>query len=103
MNRRTLALLASFGVAAGVAWATGSQAPQSSQQATSPQNSGQPAASQATAPAASSQATDKKVWTNEDMTDLHDHSAISTVGNAPSKPAKPGDRPSPASKGKDAK
>jgi hypothetical protein len=37
------------------------------------------------------------------MTDLRDHSAISTVGNAPSKPAKPGDKPSAASKGKDAK
>ncbi|HKN60446.1 MAG TPA: hypothetical protein VJW93_04670, partial [Candidatus Acidoferrales bacterium] len=103
MNRRTLALLASFGVAAGVAWATGSQAPQSSQQASPPQSSGQPAASQAAVPATSSQAPDKKVWTNEDMTDLRDHSAISTVGNAPPKPAKPGDKPSTASKGKDAK
>ncbi len=36
------------------------------------------------------------------MTDLRDHSAISTVGNAPSKPAKSGDKPSPASKSKNA-
>jgi hypothetical protein len=102
MNRKTLALLASFCLAEGVAWAAVSQAPQSSQQAVPPQSTGQPAASQATAPAASSQAPDKKVWTNEDMTDLRDHSAISTVGNAAPKPAKPGDKPSPVSKSKNA-
>lgn len=99
MNGKILTLLASFCLAGGVAWAAASQAPQSSQ-AVSPQSVGQPAASQATAPAASSQAPDKKVWTNEDMTDLRDHSAISTVGNAPSKPAKPSDKPSPVSKSK---
>lgn len=102
MNRKILTLLAASCLAAGVASAGGNQAPQSSQQASSPQSAGQSATPQAAAPAALSQAPDKKVWTNEDMTDLRDHSAISTVGNAPSKPAKPGDKPSPVSKSKNA-
>ncbi len=103
MNRRTLTLLASFCLADGVAWATGSQAPQSSQQTSSPQSTGQSAASQPAAPTATSQAPDKKVWTDEDMTDLRDRSSISTVGNAAPKLAKAGDKPSPAPKGKDAR
>jgi hypothetical protein len=102
MNGKILTLLAASCLAAGVASAGGNQTPQSSQQLSSAQSTGQPAASQAIAPAAASQAPDKKVWTNEDMTDLRDHSAISTVGNAPPKPAKPGDKPSPVSKGKNA-
>src|SRR5580658_1676762 len=103
MNGKIITLLAASCLAAGATSAGENQVPQLSQQATSPQSSGQSAAPQAAAPAAASQAPDKKVWTNEDMTDLRDHSAISTIGNAPPKPAKPGDKPSPASKGKDAK
>lgn len=103
MNRRAFILLASLCLAASGAWSSGSQAPQSSQQASSPQSPGQSATSQAPAAATSSQTPDKKVWTNEDMTDLHDHSAISTVGNANPKPAKAGDKPSPAPRSKDAK
>lgn len=42
----------------------------------------------------------KKVWTNDDVSDLRGDSVISTVGNSD---AKPGSKPAPAAKNKNAK
>jgi hypothetical protein len=58
------------------------------------QASGQESPSPAKAPPPS-----KKVWTNEDLEALHDHSVVSTFQSANQTPASPG----AASKGKDAR
>lgn len=101
MNRRILTLLAGLCVAAGGASTTRGQTAQSSQ--SNPTQATGQASSQSPATTSPSQAPEKKVWTNDDVGDLRDHSAISTFGNANPKPAKPGDRPSATGKGKDAK
>jgi hypothetical protein len=46
--------------------------------------------------------TAKKIWTNDDVGDLRDHSVISTFSTASNKTAKPGDK-SGSSRSRDAK
>ncbi|HUJ30110.1 MAG TPA: hypothetical protein VLY23_02435 [Candidatus Acidoferrum sp.] len=65
------------------------------------QASGQSGTSQAPAATTPAQTQTKKVWTNEDVTDLRDHSAISTIGGQESKPAKPGENPTQGARKKD--
>jgi hypothetical protein len=68
-------------------------APSSSASQASPTPSSRSADQPASAPAAANSAEQprvKKVWTNDDVTGLRSSSAISTVGTAGAKPAKPG-------------
>ncbi len=69
-------------------------------QDTQPAQPAPPAA--AASPASPAQPPAKKVWTNDDMSDLHDHSAISTVGNTNPNAAKPAGKPSASSRRKNA-
>jgi hypothetical protein len=55
------------------------------------------------APAQQVQNPDKKVWTNDDIADLHNHSAISTVGKFNTKPENSPGKSVPDTKAKDAK
>jgi hypothetical protein len=64
-------------------------------------NSAQAASTQATSQSSDQQAPAKKVWTNDDVTDLRDESVISSFG--PSKTKSSASSRRPASKGKDAK
>jgi len=66
-----------------------------------------PAAAQPQDPAPSSTSAapaqpEKKIWTNEDVGDLHAHSVISTFNASNSKPAKNASKPAPNSKAKSA-
>jgi uncharacterized protein YukE len=45
----------------------------------------------------------KRVWTNEDMGDLHQNSSISTFSGSGNKPTKTSEKPTPAVVNKDAK
>jgi hypothetical protein len=113
MNRRTLVFVAALALAAvvsvpGLARAQGSAAGQAAPAG----NAAAPAtpaeadtvttlnANATTTTTASAPA--KKVWTNEDMRDVHSHDAISTFSNANNKPAN--GKPAATAKGnKDAK
>lgn len=44
----------------------------------------------------------KKVWTNDDVSDLHANSVISTLGDSSAKPVKTAVKPAPSSKNKGA-
>jgi hypothetical protein len=94
MRHRTLHLLAALSLAAATATVCRAQDTVSSAQ--SVQRA--PSSSQTT-PAAPS-TTAKKVWTNDDVGDLREHSEISTSTPAEAKPAKPDDKPA---KNRDAK
>lgn len=96
MNRPTLAILGAVVFAAASALTAHAQETQSAQ----PAPTAPPAA--ATSPAPPAQPPAKKVWTNDDMTDLHGRSAISMVGNANPNAVKPASRPSTAPRGKNA-
>ena len=61
-----------------------------------------PAAAQPQDSAPSPAQPEKKVWTNEDVGDLHSHSVISTFNAPNSKPAKNAAKPAPNSKAKSA-
>ena len=61
-----------------------------------------PATLQQATPATNAPAT-KRVWTNEDMGDLHRNSAISTFVAPAGKPAKPNEKPAGATKNPNAK
>lgn len=61
-----------------------------------------PTPAQAPPPRSTSQGPPKKVWTNDDVTDLRDHSAISTVGEQNPKAAGVGHKPGQAARNKDA-
>jgi hypothetical protein len=94
MNYRTPVLLLVF-VSAAAPLATLGQTTASSAPAAAPTAPSQNAAS------SSSPAPAKKVWTNDDVTDLRDQSVISTVGGANTRSSTASQKP--ASKGKDAR
>jgi hypothetical protein len=54
-------------------------------------------------PPTPSQSTTKRVWTNEDMGDIHRNSSISTFSGSATKPTKPGEKATPAATSRDAK
>jgi hypothetical protein len=89
MSHRLAVCLAVLSFAAGIA--TAGYAQDSSSAPPAAQASGASAqTAQATPPVTAPAA--KKVWTNEDVTDLRENSAISTVGGASAKSTKAGDR-----------
>jgi len=96
---QSLAIVASFFLVASAA--TIARAQTSASSASSPASGAASAAPantpSATAAASSSAATAKKVWTNEDVTNLQDES-ISTIGKSGAKPVKTGagSKPVPA-------
>jgi hypothetical protein len=118
MKRPALTFLAAFFFAASaIATARAQSNPpgqsdQSNQanQPTSNAQTAQPAHAQTTGQGTStvissvahSQSSTKKVWTNDDVGDLRNQSAISTLGSTKPAPAKRAQRPVPPSKGKDA-
>jgi hypothetical protein len=81
------------------------RAGQSSQTATPPSSQSTPQSPTMQAPPTSSSQPadkpDKKVWTNDDVGDLRDHSAISTVGSTDPKKSKPAEKPDHPPKGKE--
>jgi hypothetical protein len=91
-------LLASLCLSATLVSAARGQTAQAAQTSSAPasQSSTQSPPGQQTPPA------NKKVWTNDDVGDLRDHSAISTIGGANVKPANPSGRPLPGARAKDA-
>ena len=98
VHRSRQGLLASFCLGAMLfptACAQTVQAAQTSSASTS--QSSQPAPAQQTQPAA------KKVWTNEDVGDLRDHSAISTFAGTNATTASPTRKLVPAASANDAK
>jgi hypothetical protein len=102
MKHRTLAFLPALILCATLAAPSRAQSNSTGSSGTSSGTSG-PAAepsSQASS-AAPAQPAAKKVWTNDDVSDLRDGPAISTFTEPNNKPAKTGARP--ASKGRDAK
>jgi chaperonin cofactor prefoldin len=111
MNHRTLTLL---GALAFVTVCTPTVRAQSSQPAqpapaspaatpTPSQPTAQSPSAGNSSPAPAAQAPVKKVWTNDDVGDLRDHSAISTVGNANPSSGRPAPRNATASHNKDAR
>ena len=94
MSHRTLFLLAVLSVAGSAA--TISHAQNAASAPPSAQSSQD--ASFASQTAASAPAITKKVWTNDDVSDLRDQSEISIVGAANGKTAKPGVNRTTASK-----
>jgi hypothetical protein len=100
MNRRTLVFIGAVAFAVACSPAVRAQSPPPAQPA-------QPAApSQAPSVVPSQPAAQtpvKKVWTNDDVGDLRDHSAISTVGNAKPTPGKPAPKDSNAPHNKEAR
>jgi len=112
MNRFTLAVLAllslaAAGVLVGRMQAVQAAPAQQSSQSTAPpttQSSPPPASPQQNSspqsnsgnPAQATEKSDKKVWTNDDVGDLRDRSAISTIGDAAPPPKKPVTKPAPA-------
>jgi hypothetical protein len=96
MYRLTVSLLALLFLSGTIRCSARAQAIQEPQQNSAPaQTSSSPSAAQQPPGA------DKKVWTNEDLNDLHDRAANSTAGGANVKPAKPGQKA--ATQAKDAK
>jgi hypothetical protein len=73
------------------------------QTAQATQTSSAPASQSSTQSASGQQIppANKKVWTNDDVGDLRDHSAITTIGGANAKPANPSERPLAGAKAKD--
>jgi chaperonin cofactor prefoldin len=96
MSHRRLRFLAAVLFMAGAATAARTQS--SSSGAAAPA-AGQTAAANGSV-ATPAPAAGKKVWTNDDVTDLRSESMISTVGSSS---AKPSDKPATAAKNKDAK
>jgi len=99
MNRRALTVFAAsiflfIGIAffPGVAHAQ-SAPPAEAAQAQNPAPSSSPASPVQPA---------KKVWTNDDVSDLHANSVISTLGDSNAKPVKTAAKPAPNSKNKGA-
>jgi hypothetical protein len=99
MTRQKLLLLAPLCLSALLAVAPCVEAqdnstavPATATSATSEENGSSPAS-----PAA------KKVWTNEDVTDLRDNSTISILGKPDTEPTTPANKPAIASNRKDAK
>jgi peptidoglycan hydrolase CwlO-like protein len=100
MNRRALSVFAvSVLLISAIAFFPGAARAQST--APTPAAQAQDPAPSGTSPAPAQPA--KKVWTNDDVSDLHANSVISTLGNSSAKPAKTAaTRPAPNSKNKDA-
>lgn len=98
MNPSRGALLATLCLSATLLSTARAQTAQATQTSSPPasQSSSQSAPAQQTPPA-------KKVWTDDDVGDLRDHSTISTVGAANAKPASPSGRAVSTAKAKDAK
>ncbi|HTS13839.1 MAG TPA: hypothetical protein VMH00_17090 [Candidatus Limnocylindrales bacterium] len=71
-------------------------------QQVAPQSASTPASAQIPPSPPTSQTPPKKVWTNDDVTDLRDQSAISTVGNQGSKATGAGHKTEQASRNRDA-
>jgi len=106
MKRPAFTVLAFLCLAASSATLAGAQSSQPAQpsQTSAPPSTQQTSSTQpATGATSPAQTTDKKVWTNDDVGDLRDRSAISTIGNADPKPVKPGDKSARPPKGKDPK
>lgn len=99
MNRRAVVLLSAVLFFAAAMTARAQANPPAQAPAPTPaQVSGQDSSSPAKVLPPS-----KKVWTNDDLDALHDHSVISTFQSANKTPAGPGVKPGVASKGKDAR
>ncbi len=96
MSCRSLSFLVAVLLASGAATAASAQ---SSSSAAATPAAGQPAAANV-APSTTAPPAGKKVWTNDDVTDLRSDSVISTVGSSNTKPAT---KPGPAAKTNDAK
>jgi chaperonin cofactor prefoldin len=89
MNHRTLALLGAVAIAAFFSTTARAQStPQDTPAQPAPAATAPSVSSTSPAPAAQPPA--KKVWTNDDVSDLRGSSPISTVGNAKSGSGKPG-------------
>jgi hypothetical protein len=108
MNRRTLLFVAVLALTMAVLAPNRARAQGSSEGQTAPAGNAAASAQSDTATAAHSNATTttaapaKKVWTNEDMGDVHKNSVISTFSATSNKPAN--GKPTAAAKGnKDAK
>jgi uncharacterized protein YukE len=108
MRPRTLALSCALVFAVSIASPARAQNAQPAQPAAPP---AQPSAASQSAPdsssanssaAPSAKAPSKKVWTNDDMTDLRDRSSISTVGNSQPASSKARAKSSAASRGRSA-
>jgi hypothetical protein len=96
MSRPTPTLLLAFVSLAILPLVTRAQSPAPSSASDAPQTSGQGSGQNST-----QQAPAKKIWTNEDMSNLRDESVISTFSPAHTKSAAPSTKTT--SKGKDAK
>ena len=102
MNHRTLALLGAVALAAMFS-------PTARAQTSQPDPPAQPAPAAPTTPASSTspapatQEPAKKVWTNDDVSDLRGSSPVSTVGNAKSSSGKPALRNASSAHNKDAR
>jgi hypothetical protein len=102
MNHRTLALLGAIALLAvfsPTARAQNSHPDSPAQPA--PAAPASPASSPSPAPAAQEPA--KKVWTNDDVSDLRGSSPVSTVGNAKSNSGKPNPKNASSAHNKDAR
>jgi chaperonin cofactor prefoldin len=100
MNHRTLAFFGA--VAFAVSWSPAARA-QNSQPAQPAQPVPPAQASPAVPSQPAAQTPVKKVWTNDDVGDLRDHSAISTVGSAKPSSGKLAPKNANASHNKDAR
>jgi cell division protein FtsB len=110
MNCRSLIVVAALGFAASAAATARAQtSPSSDHSDSTPQSSGQPAAqsdqaqtaSPASTPAAgvSAKPAAKKVWTNDDVGELHDDAPISTFAEPNAKPSRTATGAKPAASG----
>ena len=101
MNQRRLIFLAALFVSLGIAITTRAQNNSSGPSAAPSEQTNQSSAQ--IAPTSSAQPATKKVWTNDDMTGLHDNPTISMVGTSNSGSTKTTNKPATAAKTKNAK
>jgi hypothetical protein len=100
MKYRTLAFFSALVLCATLAASSRAQSSSAGPSSGTPGPTAEPPSSQ-TSSTAPTQPTTKKVWTNDDVSDLRDGPAISTFTEPNAKPNKPGAKP--GSKGRDAK